>query len=289
MRHASIEDAEAVADLLNRCQQSDGRAALSEFKELRVPVANAVRSLVAEANDGSIAVLAVAAWHPVDLGEDEGYWAAEIAVDPAWRDESVFIEALRQLAEDLGAPPAFWAFDELQAEAASSFGLLEARVIVEMRRILPAAPAEWPSGHSIRSFEPGDEGLWLALNQQVFAHHPEAGAIDSADLALRMAQPWFDPAGLLLLETANGPAGYCWTKMHGPDIGEIYMIGLAPDHRGLGLAKPLTRSGLAHLSEQGATTAILYAEASNERAVTLYEDMGFEVGRRLALYERELS
>ncbi len=262
---------------------------LSEFKELRVPVANAVRTLVADAGAKSISIVAVAAWHPVDLGEDAGYWAAEIAVHPDLRSEAAYETALQQLTGDLGKVPSFWAFDELQHRAAGRSGLAEVRAIVEMRRALPADPFEWPGGYSVRPFRLGDESMWLALNQHVFSHHPEAGAIDSADLALRMAQPWFDPAGLLILESGGEPAGYCWTKMHDGSVGEIYMIGLTPEFRGLGLARPLTGAGLAHLSARGATVAILYAEEANRRAVALYEGMGFDVARRIALYERKES
>lgn len=287
MRHATIEDARAVAELLARCREADAQPALSEFKALRVPVANAVRTLVS-AEQGELQALAVAAWHPTDLGEDAGYWASEIAIDPSIRSEAGYVEVLRHLAADLGRTPAYWAFNEMQEAAARRAGLREARAILEMHRGLPAPDHPLPAGYVVRSFAPGDEGLWLALNQQVFAHHPEAGAIDSADLALRMAQPWFDPAGLLILESDGGAAGYCWTKMHPGSVGEIYMIGLAPSHRGSGLAKPLTSSGLAHVARRGAQEAMLYAEASNDVAVALYQSMGFEVARRVVLYEGEL-
>lgn len=289
MRHASIKDANGVAELLQRCLEHDSRPALSEFKELRVPVANAVRTLVAPGDGGTISALAVAAWHAVDLGEDDGYWAAEVAIDPAHRTNTAYAEVLRLLTSDLGTTPAFWTFDAEQEAAARSLGLQEARAIVVMQRALPALGPEWPRGYTVRPFEFGDEGVWLALNQQVFSHHPEAGAIDSADLALRMAQPWFDPLGLLILEDDDGPAGYCWTKMHDDETGEIYMIGLTSAHRGKGLAKPLTRAGLAHLASRGADHAILYAEAANAAAVSLYQGMGFAVLRRIALYEGDLS
>lgn len=286
MRHATIDDAEAVSDLLGRCFEADGRPALSEFKELRVPVANAVRTLVADSLSGDIEVLSVAAWHPIEIGEAGGYWAAEIAIDPQLRTTAQYEAALAALGADLGIRPSFWAFDEMQAGAAIAHGMVEARAIVEMQRPLPAEPAVLPEGYTLRGFRLGaDESEWLALNQHVFSHHPEAGSIDSADLALRMAQPWFDPAGLLILSHDEEEAGYCWTKLHDGSVGEIYMIGLVPEYRGRGLAKPLTRAGLEHLARAGSESAILFAEAANGAAVGLYEAMGFEVVRRLALYE----
>lgn len=287
MRHATIADAQAVRELLERAHAADGRPALSEFKELRVPVANAVRTLLAERDDPpAVQALAVAAWHPLEIGEDDGYWAAEIALDPPVRSPAAYAQVMAALCRDLGRCPSWWTFDEMQRAAAAEAGLVAKRTIVEMRRPLPAQSPQFPGGLAIKRFRVSeDEGRWLALNQRVFSHHPEAGAIDNADLALRMAQPWFDPNGLLILEEHGDPIGYCWTKLHSPDVGEIYMIGFVPERRGRGLARQLTLAGLAHLHEVGARTAFLYAEESNETAVGLYGSMGFAVARRVALYE----
>lgn len=285
LRHATIDDAPAVAELLARGRKADGRSPLSEFKALRVPVANAVRTLVAPTSGGELTALAVAAWHPEELGEDDGYWAAELVIDPVQRSTAAYLDLIRGLTRDLNTEPSIWTFDATQAEAAEAAGMTSVRTVLEMKRDLPAATTRLPAGYSLRSFQPGsDEGEWLALNQRVFAHHPEAGSIDGADLALRMAQPWFDPDGLLLLDDGAGPVGYCWTKLHSADIGEIYMVGLVPEARGRGLSKPLTGAGLDYLSSSGASHVILYAEAANQTAVGLYESMGFVIVRRVTLY-----
>lgn len=285
MRHAAIGDSGAVAALVERCHEADGRSPLSEFKELRVPVANGTRTLVAASASGALEALAVAAWHPLELGENDGYWAAELVVDPDRRSIAAYQYAFEALRNDIGAGVSLWTFDDDQAAAAGSCGLVEVRAVVEMQRSLPAATSQLPDGYALRPFVEGvDEGEWIALNQRVFAHHPEAGAIDSADLALRMAQPWFDPGGLLLLSYQGAAAGYNWTKIHGDGIGEIYMIGLVPEHRGRGLAKPLTGAGLEFLTDAGAQVATLFAESDNEVALALYGSMGFEVQRRVALY-----
>ena len=47
-----------------------------------------------------------------------------------------------------------------------------------------------------------------------------------------------------------------------------------PDFRGLGLGKQLTLAGLEHLAGQGITTALLYVDADNAAAVTMYERLG---------------
>lgn len=289
-RHATMDDVAAVAALLERCAAADGRAALSEFKALRVPVANGVRSLVVAGDDDRLIALGVAAWHSTEIGEEGGYWAAEIAVDPDERSTANYVWLAQALQSDVGEPLALWTFDPLQAEAAQALGLREVRAILEMRRALPAADGHFPEGVSIRPFvRDVDETAWLVLNQKVFAQHPEAGSIDSADFALRMAQSWFDPAGLLILCDRSEPIGYAWTKQHPNAVGEIYMIGLIPAYRGRGLARPLTLVALDQLARAGATTAMLYAEASNESAIGLYTSMGFASIRRIALFDRPVE
>ncbi|MCP3975636.1 MAG: mycothiol synthase [bacterium] len=287
MRHATIDDIERVAALLDRCAAQDGRAALSEFKALRVPVANGLHTLVATDDRDAATVLAVAAWHPTEIGEEGGYWAAEIVVAPGERSAQTYAAAAAALERDLKEPMALWAFDIVQIEAAAKLGLQEVRAIIEMRRTLPAGPDQLPDDMDVRPFiVDQDETNWLVLNQRVFAHHPEAGSIDSVDLALRMAQTWFDPDGLLILCHGSEPIGYAWTKEHAGDVGEIYMIGLIPEYRGRGLARPLTSVALERLATQGATTAMLYAEASNAAAIGLYESMGFSIARRIAMFQR---
>jgi mycothiol synthase len=284
-RQARRDDATAIANLLARCQAADDFPALSEFKALRVPRAAGVKTVVVDDGEALRAV-GVAAWHAAKAGDDAGYWAAEIALDPHQRTTEAYLEVLEALTTETGDAVSLWTFSQQQRVAALAGGMTEVRALVLMERPLPAETAEFPPGVTVRSFVPGsDEAEWLVLNRRVFGDHPEAAAIDAADLDLRMAQPWFDPAGFLILIEDGAPIGYCWTKRHSPDLGEIYMIGLVPEARGRGLARPLTRAGLDYLSRTGSGAVILYAEATNEPAIGLYGSMGFATIRRIALFE----
>ena len=95
-----------------------------------------------------------------------------------------------------------------------------------------------------------------ALNAAAFARHPEQGRLTVADLHERMAQPWFDPAGLLLVvdDATGSVVAFHWTKVEpgSRPIGEVYVVGVDPAHQGRGLGGPVTRLGLAHLRPAGA-------------------------------------
>jgi mycothiol synthase len=143
-----------------------------------------------------------------------------------------------------------------------------------------------PDGVSVRPFRPGlDEAAWLQVNARAFASHPEQGRWTPEDLALREAEPWFDPAGFFLAwrDEPTGPRllGSHWTKVHPPGdagdeaVGEVYVLGIDPDAQGLGLGRALTDLGLAHLRGRGLGSVLLYVEEANTAAVRLYEGRGF--------------
>ena len=97
-------------------------------------------------------------------------------------------------------------------------------------------------------------------------------------MAEREQEPWFDPEGFLVLEEDGRVAGSCWTKIHAdssPPMGEIYVIGVDPEFHGRGWGRALTEAGLDWLAGQGLTVGMLYVDAGNLAAVSLYRSMGF--------------
>ncbi|HEY1133586.1 MAG TPA: mycothiol synthase [Nocardioides sp.] len=150
----------------------------------------------------------------------------------------------------------------------------------------------------VRSYAPDDAADLLRINAAAFAHHPEQGAMDERDLAERMAQDWFDPAGLLVAEdVATGAVlGFHWTKTSrrpgdsGPTgdgaDGEVYVVGVAPEAQGRGLGKLLTLAGLHHLASWGVRRIELYVEGDNTTARAVYAGLGFEVVATHVQYAR---
>jgi mycothiol synthase len=176
---------------------------------------------------------------------------------------------------------------------AAAVGLSPGRALYQMRRSLPT---EEHATIKTRSFRPGaDEQAWLDVNNRAFHWHPEQGDWTEETIKAREVQPWFDPDGFLLYEPEDGPedeprlAGFCWTKVHNPSLGEIYVIAVDPDYAGRGLGRQLTLAGLDYLASKGLNEAMLYVDASNKPAVKLYVELGFTVNHIDRAYTGDIS
>lgn len=177
-------------------------------------------------------------------------------------------------------PLAAWSHGDHPAAAALAArrGFARTRELWVMRRptAVPLPGSVVPDDLRIRDYGSGDAAALLAVNAAAFAHHPEQGALDEAGLAERMAEPWFDPAGLLLAVDDDGELlGFHWTKQHDADTGEVYVVGVSPTAQGRGLGRVLTLAGLQHLASRGVAEVLLYVESDNAPARRLYEGLGF--------------
>lgn len=159
-------------------------------------------------------------------------------------------------------------------------GFESTRVIEQLRISLPLSKHRRPHGISVRSFEPGaDEERWIELNNRTFATHPDQSTWTLEDLERRRREQWFDNRDFLLAEQDGALVGFCWTKRHlanGGEIGEIFVIGVDPNRHGSGLGRFLTCEGLSHLSGTGSKIGMLYVESTNDAARALYRHLGFE-------------
>ena len=151
---------------------------------------------------------------------------------------------------------------------------------------LPVDPrAALPEGIELRSFVVGaDDEAWLAVNNAAFADHPEQSSWTPEILRARCAEPWFDPELFLVATRDDAIVGFNWLKPHlGADrtdaIGEIYVIGVAPDAQGSGLGRALVVAGLERLARKRFGRAMLYVAADNDAAIGLYRSLGFRLTR----------
>ncbi len=206
-----------------------------------------------------------------------------LVVDPTHRRTGV---GTRLLARALGSADHAWqAWSHGDhpgaARLAAAFGFDRVRELWVMRRSL--AGSEQLPGNlrltapslEVRSFQPGDEPELLRVNAAAFAHHPEQGGMDARELAERMAEPWFDPADLIVAVDGARMYGFHWTKRHSATLGEVYVMAIDPEAQGKGLGRTLVDVGLRHLRSVGMEDVLLYVESDNVPAVGLYEGQGF--------------
>ena len=292
-----IDDIASVNELLDAAARADGRRPLSDHLYLDL------------VNGGHNGFAGLVAWEPghdhpvayaqVSRGNDS--YAFELVIHPHHRYEMATIgpelmeSALDVVAYDGGGNVNWWVFEPTSAHRtlADASGMAQHRTLYQMRRSLPTGldvTAE------TRAFEPGaDDESWLSVNNRAFAEHGEQGGWTLETFCQRQEEEWFDPEGFRIHDRDGRMAAFCWTKVHPPaspgelPIGEIYVIAVDPDFHGLGLGKQLTLAGLDHLAKRGLTDALLYVDADNTAAVTMYERLGFAVSATNAAFLTDVA
>ena len=290
---------EQLPELIRSATLVDGHEPLGEHKFLRLRQgADEARAVLAY-DAGKLLGYA----HTVTYGAgDERRVTCEFVVHPAHRRRGIGRELLASAVIEAQQHEArrmdLWAYNDSDASArvAAQFGFKPARRLLHlhrhMRALVPPATAD---GVRIRAFRPGaDEAAWLALNARAFADHPEQPHWTADDLRARMQQPWFNPDDFLIAEDEAGAVvAFNWLKIEDRpnegSVGEIYVIGVDPAHRGHGLGTVLLSAGLRHMRERGVDVAAIYVDESNAAALRLYEGMGFHHHHVDVCYSRPLG
>ncbi|MCL2470854.1 MAG: mycothiol synthase [Propionibacteriaceae bacterium] len=213
--------------------------------------------------------------------------SAQMVVGPEYRRRHV----ATQLLARMDPHSELWAFGDLPAAQGfcAAQGFEPVRGLLVMDR--PPTPLEDNAKTSssparISAYVPDDLGELVQLNARVFSAHPEQGHLTIDDFRARIASPWFDPAGLLIARDVDGAmVGFHWTKAE-DGIGEVYVLGVDPDHAGSGLGRRLLNVGLAYLDTREVTVIRLWVEWDNTIARNLYEASGFSVVRRDLRYRK---
>lgn len=285
----SVQVRQAAAD----CQQVDGVPPLSDQALANLDERDTGSSPVGRHHVIATLGTDIAGYAGIVFDADDATSAtAELFVRPTGRRRGIGQELLTtslKLTRAAGRTLSLWSHGDLTAarEVSLVAGFTEVRQLWQMRRSLTDFDVPTPArdGFTVSTFQGvEDEAGLLEVNAAAFAHHPEQGQLTAADLHARMAEEWFDPAGLFILRAddapATEPAGFVWTKVHPATatteaIGEIYVIGVDPRRHGQGLGRYLTVLGLNYLKQRGLTTALLYVEADATVATTLYASLGF--------------
>ena len=287
---------EAIARLGQECHRVDGHHPLNE--EARLTVADGgirdgiahllVRrgerlvgyAMVDSATAPPVMQLMIA---PNERRQGAGWQVlAAIGFDP--RPQATAAEGERA---HQGQELTLWSFGALPAARAwaEKYQAPAIRQLLVMARNASDIPtAQIPEGYTLRPFQESDLEELLRVNAAAFAHHPEQGRMSADDVRARMAEPWFDPNGFLVVEHQGRVAGFHWTKQHSPKLGEVYIIGVHPDHSGRGLGRQLLHAGMQYLAEQGVDEIILYVEGDQRYVVEMYQKSHFVITNTDLLY-----
>lgn len=213
--------------------------------------------------------------------------AAEFLIAPDHRGQGLGEQLLRTILDE--EPEAWcWSHGDHPAAAhlAQKHGLGRDRVLYQMRTdtglSLDALPeTRSPDGVEIRSFAPGDEDGWLAVNNSAFDWHPEQGGQTRADIDAVVTPADFDPNTFVIAARGGEVIGFHQTKITDTDdqgrLGEVYVVGVDPRIHAKGVGKALTVEGMRRMVAAGAETIELYVESDNAPALGLYERLGFHV------------
>jgi mycothiol synthase len=280
-----------VLALVQAARLADGVAPLSEHVMLHLRYDSAARPGAEAGRDFLLTAGGEIAGYAC-LDPPGGEVTGELVIHPASRRRGLGRALAGELAAAAGGRVLrVWAHGDLPAAAAlaAAAGFERFRALWQMRRSLrePLRRPVLPPGRTLRTFVPGqDEDEWLSLNGRAFAKHPEQGGWTRHDLELREREPWFDPAGFFIAEADGLMAGFHWTKVQDPGLGEVYVVGVDPAEQGSGLGRALTLAGLHHLRDRGVAQAMLYVDEDNVPAIRMYEALGFARTGIDAMYRR---
>jgi mycothiol synthase len=154
----------------------------------------------------------------------------------------------------------------------------------------PPAP-DWPDGFGVRTFRPGDERVFYAVQHEAFedSWEPSNTPFEEWEHWFLGSSPRFAPDLWFLALAGDQPAGVAICHPHpgDPTLGWVGELGVLRPWRRRGLGRALLLQAFAAFRERGLTRAALGVDAESVTGANrLYESAGMHVAARFDIYEK---
>ena len=171
-----------------------------------------------------------------------------------------------------------------------AMGFAHDRYFWEMERPGRERPSvSWPVGIETRTFDGSDAAFedWNACSNAAFAQNAMSARSTVENLREVATRSYFRASGLRLAYRNEQCVGFCHCALH-PELGDVDILGVVPEARGIGLGRALLRWGVAWLLEADAPNVRLTVDGENSRAHQLYRDEGFEIIQTRRIWKTRL-
>ncbi len=294
LRAPTLEDAAAVAALLNRVADADKAGWVDEeairnwFTNPNLPIE---QDAVLAERDGELV-----AYADVYRGGEakEKVWG-DLRIPPDERGGDVLPLLVDWMEERAGSARFRLQFPEDVAEVRAELerrGYAPVRYSFEMEMELDAEPpeAEWPDGITVRTFRDGEEGRIHEVDTEAFGDHWDFTPQPFDEWRHWHMEDGFDPSCWFLAEDKDEIAGISLCRPHRegrPDMGWVATLAVRKPWRRRGLGLALLQHSFRELRARGRERVGLGVDGDNTTgAVRLYERAGMHVARRADTYER---
>ena len=167
----------------------------------------------------------------------------------------------------------------------SKAGFTIVRKFNYMERPLHQQPEEnaLPPNYTWTHFHPGEEQDWVNCINTAFKQHWGKRPTSLNEFSRWTTDPTFDPTGVIGIRKGKVLVGviYCeidssYVDYTGRRRSMLWIIGVIPSERGMGLGEKLTIQGLLWSLEKGMEIGALFVDSENLPAVSLYQKLGFQ-------------
>jgi GNAT superfamily N-acetyltransferase len=227
-----------------------------------------------------------------ELGDDR------VSMDLRGDPSPALLEWAERRARELGGRLFAGAWDTNESLRAMlearGFGVVRHGIRMEIDLAEPPPPPVWPDGIEVRTFRPGDERVFHAVQQEAFedSWEPVRSSFDEWEHWFLGSSPRFAPDLWFLALAGDAPAGVavCHPQTADPELGWVGELGVLRPWRKRGLGRALLLEAFRAFRERGFARAGLGVDAESlTGANRLYESAGMRVLARYDILEKVVS